>query len=131
MEIDGITYEHRNGNFIATKNIGMKLMQLLKGNMVMEGKDVRIDIGGALANIGTPDFAAVENFILKFVTVTDATGSVIAVQDGDVLNAHFNAHRNHYFKMIFDGLKFHFSDFLPAGLASKANTLDLGNLNLV
>lgn len=130
MEIDGITYEHRNGNFIETKNIGMKLMQLLKGNMVMEGKDVRIDIGGALANIGTPDFAAVENFILKFVTVTDAAGSLIEVKNGDTFNAHFNAHRSHYFKMIFDGLKFHFSDFLPAGLASKANTLDLDKLNL-
>lgn len=130
MEIDGITYEHRNGNFIETKNIGMKLMQLLKGNITLSGSEVNIDIGGALANIGTPDFAAVENFILKFVTVTDAAGSLIEVKNGDTFNAHFNAHRNHYFQLVIDGLKFHFAGFLPAGLASKVNTLDLDNLNL-
>lgn len=131
MEIDGITYEHRDANFIATKNMGTKLTQILRGNLTLEGKDVRIDIGGALANIGTPEFADVEKFVLKFVTVTDESGAVVHIENPDVLNMHFKAHKSHYFQLIMDGLKFHFAGFLPAGLASKVNTLDLDNLNLV
>jgi Ni,Fe-hydrogenase maturation factor len=131
MEIDGITYEHRDANFIMAKTVGMKLMQLLKGNITLSGSEVNIDIGGALANIGTPDFAEVEKFVLKFVTVTDESGTVVHIDQPDVFNAHFNKHKSHYFQLVIDGLKFHFAGFLPAGLASKVNTLDLDNLNLV
>lgn len=130
MELNGITYEHRNANFIMAKNVGMKLLQLLKGNISMEGQSVNIDIGGALANIGSPEFAEVEKFVLKFVTVTGEDGAVIHIEQPDVFNAHFNEHRSHYLQVVFDGLKFHFSDFLPAGLASKASTINLDHLTM-
>nr|WP_275362817.1 putative phage tail assembly chaperone [Xenorhabdus bovienii] len=36
-------------------------------------------------------------------------------------NSHWNAHRSHYFQVIYDGVRFHFADFLPAGVASAKN----------
>ncbi|KLU15076.1 MULTISPECIES: phage tail assembly chaperone [Xenorhabdus] len=118
MIIDNITYEHRQSNFVEAKNHAFKLVSLLKGCIKTDGDNVDIDIGAIASNIGSPEMQGVEQFVLKYVTVTDESGAAILLQKPDTFNAHFNAHRSHYFQLIFDGVKFHFADFLPAGVAS-------------
>ncbi|PHM54532.1 phage tail assembly chaperone [Xenorhabdus sp. KK7.4] len=121
MVIDNITYEHRQSNFMEAKNHALKLIGLLKGCIKTDGDNVDIDLGAIAANVGSPDMQSVEQFILKYVTVKDETGETVLLQKPDTLNAHFNAHRSHYLQVIFDGLTFHFADFLPGGVASVRN----------
>ncbi|MBD2785378.1 hypothetical protein ID858_07760 [Xenorhabdus sp. DI] len=121
MIIDNITYEHRQSNFMEAKNHALKLIGLLKGCIKATGENVDIDIGAVAANIGSPEMQGVEQFILKYVTATDVMGETILLQKPDVFNNHFNTHRSHYFQLIFDGLQFHFADFLPAGVVSAEN----------
>ncbi|MDC9606862.1 phage tail assembly chaperone [Xenorhabdus griffiniae] len=121
MNIDNITYEHRQSNFIEAKNHALKLIGLLKGCISTKGDNVDIDIGAIAANIGSPEMQGVEQFVFKYVTATDENGETLLLQKPDVFNSHFNTHRSHYFQLIFDGLKFHFADFLPAGVASAKN----------
>lgn len=128
MEKDNITYEHHHSNFIEAKNQAMKLLGMLKGCITLNGEQVDIDIGGVLANIGSPEMQGVEKFIMKWVTAKDVEGNVIPLDKVDVFNAHFNTYRYHYYPLIIDGVLFHFSDFLPDGVASKVNMPSLVNL---
>ncbi|WP_350914694.1 phage tail assembly chaperone [Providencia huaxiensis] len=128
MEKDNITYEHRHSNFIEAKTNSMKLLGVLKGCITLQGDKVDIDVGGVLANIGSPDMQTIEKFILKWVTAKDEEGNVIQLDKVDVFNAHFNKYRSHYFALILDGIQFHFADFLPAGVASKVNMPNLAAL---
>ncbi|MDE9565899.1 hypothetical protein KKI93_18010 [Xenorhabdus bovienii] len=127
MIIDNVTYEHRQANFMDAKNHAMKLIGLLKGCIKTTGMSetgqplVDVDIGAIVSNIGSPEMAGVEQFILKYVTVTDESGEIILLQKPDTANSHWNAHRSHYFQVIYDGVRFHFADFLPAGVASAKN----------
>jgi hypothetical protein len=122
MNIDNITYEHRHANFIEAKSHALKLIGLLKGCISAKGEEVDIDIGAIASNIGSPEMQSVEQFILNYVTVKDVQGTAVLLDNPEVFNNHWNTHRSHYFKVIFDGLKFHFADFLPAGVASAKNT---------
>lgn len=72
-------------------------------------------------NLGSPEMQSVENFVMKFCTVV-AEGKTVLLNNEATINIHFNAYRSHYIKMMIDGLKFHFADFLPAGLVSVLNT---------
>ncbi|MEX9875351.1 putative phage tail assembly chaperone, partial [Providencia rettgeri] len=76
----------------------------------------------------SPEMQGVEKFILKWVVAKDSDGNVIQLDKVDVFNAHFNTHRSHYYPLIIDGVLFHFSDFLPDGVASKVNMPSLVNL---
>nr|ELR5113155.1 hypothetical protein [Providencia stuartii] len=128
MEKDNITYEHRYSNFVEAKSHAMKLLGMLKGCIAMNGEHVDIDVGGVLANIGSPDMQGVEKFILKWVTAKDVDNNLIQLDKVDVFNTHFNTYRSHYYPLIVNGLIFHFSDFLPDGVASKVNMPSLVSL---
>lgn len=128
MEKDNVTYEHHHSNFIEAKSQAMKLLGMLKGCITLNGEQVDIDVGGVLANIGSPEMQGVEKFILKWVVAKDSDGNAIQLDKVDVFNAHFNTHRSHYYPLIIDGVLFHFSDFLPDGVASKVNMPSLVNL---
>ncbi|MEQ4690517.1 putative phage tail assembly chaperone [Providencia manganoxydans] len=128
MEKDNITYEHRHSNFVEAKSHSMKLLGMLKGCIAMNGEHVDIDVGGILANIGSPDMQGVEKFILKWVTAKDVDNNLIQLDKVDVFNTHFNTYRSHYYPLIVNGLIFHFSDFLPDGVASKVNMPSLVSL---
>ncbi|MDY7522453.1 putative phage tail assembly chaperone [Photorhabdus sp. P32] len=130
MIIDNINYEHRLSNFIEAKNHALKLVGLLKGCIRLDGDKVDIDIGAIVSNIGSPEMQGIEQFILKYVTVTDADGNTVLLQKPDVFNQHFNTYRSHYFQLIIDGVKFHFADFLPGGVASVVSMPNLAALNL-
>ncbi|WP_445496682.1 phage tail assembly chaperone [Photorhabdus sp. SF281] len=130
MIIDNISYEHRLSNFIEAKNHALKLVGLLKGCIRLDGDKVDIDVGAIVSNVGSPEMQGIEQFILKYVTVTGADGNTVLLQKPDVFNQHFNTYRAHYFQLIIDGLKFHFADFLPGGVASVVNTNSLAALNL-
>ncbi|PVZ86705.1 hypothetical protein C9426_14915 [Serratia sp. S1B] len=121
MTKDNITYEYRQANFIEAKNQAMKLLGLLKGCISMQDSKVDVDIGGIVSNIGSPEMQSLEQFILKYLTVTDESGTAILLKNADVFNQHFNAHRSHYIPLIIEGAKFHFADFLPDGVASAIN----------
>jgi hypothetical protein len=121
MMIDDVTYEHRQANFMEAKAAGFKLLSLLHGGLKQEGTDISIDIGAMAKNLGSPEMQSVENFVMKFCTVV-AEGKTVLLNNEATINIHFNAYRSHYIKMMIDGLKFHFADFLPAGLVSVLNT---------
>jgi len=120
MEIDNIHYEHRLSNFIEAKNHALKLVGLLKNSLKMVEGNIDIDVGGILANIGSPEMQTIEKYVLKYMTVT-ADGKEIRLTTDVDINSHFNQYRSHYFKVIVDGVLFHFQDFLPAGLVSAKN----------
>lgn len=115
MQLDDITYEFRQSNFIEAKNQALKLAGLLKNSLKMKGDNIDVDIGAILCNLGSPEMKSIEEFILKYLTVTDENGETVVLKDPSKLNAHFNAHRSHYFQVMFEGVKFHFADFLPGG----------------
>lgn len=121
MNIDGIEYTFRQANFIEAKNQAMKLVSLAKGCFTNEGDATKFDIGQLLSNLGSSDMQSVENFIIRYVEAQDAEGKSINLNKPDVFNQHFNTHREHYFQVIFEGVKFHFLAFLPAGIASALN----------
>ncbi|EQB4333135.1 phage tail assembly chaperone [Providencia stuartii] len=131
MEKDNITYEHRASNFIEAKNHAMKLLGMLKGCITLNGEQVGVDIGGVLANIGSSEMQDIEKFILKWVIAKNEEGEIIQLDKVDVFNKHFNTHRSHYYPLIVDGLKFHFADFLPDGVASKVSTFNLAELTVM
>lgn len=86
----------------------------------MQGEDVNIDVGQIIANIGSPAFSGVESFILKYASVINAEGGEILLRNVSQAETHFNANRGDYAQLIFEGLKYHFLDFLPAGAKSLA-----------
>lgn len=122
MNLDGIEYSFTQANFIKTKNNAFKLLGILDG--CFKGTD--IDIGKVLSNIGTDKTREVEEFVLSTLTAKDENGKVIELHQNNEFNAHFNKYRKHYFNVLIEGVKFHFLDFLPNGIASRVNIDNLG-----
>ena len=113
-------YVLRSANFFETKTQLQSLLGLAKDAIKMQGEDVNIDVGQIIANIGSPAFSGVENFILKYASAINAEGGEILLKNVSQAETHFNANRGDYAQLIFEGLKYHFLDFLPAGVKSLA-----------
>ncbi|BEM41652.1 hypothetical protein SME13J_02710 [Serratia marcescens] len=121
MQIDNIAYDFQQSNFLAAKNHALKLTGLLKNSLKMQDGNIDVDIGAILANLGSPEMRSIEEFVVNSLSVTDETGAQVLLRDTAKFNAHFNAHRSHYFPVMFEGVKFHFADFLPAGVGFAQN----------
>ncbi|MDF7667450.1 putative phage tail assembly chaperone [Orbaceae bacterium ESL0727] len=122
LTIDDVLYTFKQSDFIKANKYLKKLTALLKGCFSVEDKKSGFDIGQLASNIGTEQFEEIEKFILDYVTATDENGKKVIFQNPKEVNDFFNAHRNHYYQVIFEGLKFHFLAFLPTGLLSNINT---------
>nr|DAI27509.1 MAG TPA: tail assembly chaperone protein [Caudoviricetes sp.] len=118
--INSNKYVLRSANFFETKTQLQSLLGLAKDAIKMQGEDVNIDVGQIIANIGSPAFSGVENFILKYASAINAEGGEILLKNVSQAETHFNANRGDYAQLIFEGLKYHFLDFLPAGVKSLA-----------
>ena len=122
LSLDGVQYTFRPGNFLESKKHAVNLTALLKGaiktvNQPDGSSAVDVDIGGALANLGSPQMQGIETFVLKYLEA-DADGKTILLRNDENVNSHFGKYRDHYFQIMFEGLKYHFLPFLPAGLVS-------------
>lgn len=122
--INDCNYEMRSANFQKALAQAYKLTSLLKGAFV----DNQLDIGALLCNLDTKEVQEVSKFILSHTVVTDEENKKHLLQNEKEADAFFNFHRDHYFKVLFEGVKFHFLPFLPSGIASSLNTLSLENL---
>ena len=63
--INSNKYVLRSANFFETKAQLQNLLSLAKDAIRMQGENVDIDVGQIIANVGSPAFSGVENFILK------------------------------------------------------------------
>lgn len=127
------SYNFRKANFMEARTEAFKLTALLKGCFKavkdVDGKEKSdFDIGQLLSNLNSKEMADVELFISKNATVTDENGEKFLLMNQAEANKFFNDHRDEYFQFLFEGLKFHFLGFLPSGIASKVNTLNLDSL---
>lgn len=125
LKIDEVTYELQRSNFFEANKQLKVLTALAKGCFSMQDGKAGFDIGELIANIGSEQFSSVEKFILQHTVATDEEGNKVLFNNPQELSKFFNEHRSHYYQVIFEGLKFHFLDFLPSGLESKINTLNL------
>jgi hypothetical protein len=123
--IDDVTYTFRQTDFFKANKYLKKLTALLQGCFSFEGNKSGFDIGQLASNIGSEQFAEIEKFILDYVTAVDENGKKVLFQKPQEAGDFFNTHRSHYYQVIFEGLKFHFLGFLPSGIASSLNTLNL------
>lgn len=123
--LDEVTYTFRQTDFFKANKYLKKLTALLKGCFSLDGNKTGFDFGQLAANIGTEQFEEIEKFILTYVTAVDENGKTVLFQNPQESSDFFNAHRSHYYQVIFEGLKFHFLGFLPSGIASSLNTLNL------
>lgn len=121
------TYQFRKANFMQARTEAFKLTALLKGCFSNDGQS-NFDIGQLFANLNSKEMESVEKFICQNATVTDEQGKKFLLQNSTESDAFFNDHRDEYFQFLFEGLKFHFLGFLPNGIASKVNMLDLDKL---
>lgn len=118
--INGTKYTLRSANFFETKTQFQNLLSLAKEAITLKDNQVDIDIGQLLSNVGSDAFNGVENFILKYASVTNEDNRELLFKNRPDAEAHFNKHRGDYVELIFAGLKYHFLDFLPAGITSSA-----------
>lgn len=110
IELDGVTYVMRKANFGTAIKHTKKLGSLLDGAITsMDGK-TDINFGAVLENFQKPEMAEIEKFVMDWLTVDGKPLSTDAA-----LGDHFNGHADHYFKLVFEGVKFHFLRFLPIG----------------
>ena len=123
--IDDVTYTFRQTDFFKANKYLKKLTALLKGCFSLDGNKTGFDFGQLASNIGTEQFEEIEKFILNYVTAVDENGKTVLFQKPQEASDFFNTHRSHYYQVIFEGLKFHFLVFLPSGIASSLNTLNL------
>lgn len=129
VEIDGITYVLLQAKFFEAKYKAEKLTTMLRGviDIKVEGKmdfGVDIKIPEILANITSPEFQEIQDFILKNLQVFK-DGEVVKTDSKDALAQHFNKHRSHYYQVILKGAEFHFLDFLPFGKEQLKNIVDV------
>ncbi|WP_334320369.1 phage tail assembly chaperone [Gilliamella apicola] len=123
--LDDITYTFRQADFFKANKYLKKLTALLRGCFSLDGNKTGFDVGQLAANIGTEQFEEIEKFILNYVTAVDENGKTVLFQNPQESSDFFNNHRSHYYQVIFEGLKFHFLGFLPSGILSNLNTLNL------
>lgn len=121
MKLDDIEYTFRQANFIEAKKQAFKLVGLAKGCFEQDNGETRFDIGQLLSNLGSQDMESVEKFVITYTEAKDIEGNPILLNKVDVFNTHFNKYRDHYLQVIFEGVKFHFLDFIPSGIASNLN----------
>ncbi len=108
--LDGVTYVLRPSNFIEAKKTGLMLLGLLKGGVSFKDGQADIDFGAIVSNLNGSEMEQVQNFVLKYCT---ADG--IKLLSNIEIEEHFNKHRSAYFPLMFEGVKYHFADFLPVG----------------
>ena len=121
--IEGVTYTFRKGNFKESREVGTSLGVLLKGALLVgvdskEGNmdfKANFDVFSVLSHLDHPAMKKAEQFILKYMTAT-VDGKTTKLDSDNLIESHFNTRRSHYFDLIVRGAKFHFLDFLPAGL---------------
>ena len=123
--IDEVTYTFRQTDFFKTNKYLKKLTALLKGRFSLDGNKTGFDFGQLASNIGTEQFEEIEKLILTYVTAVDENGKTVLFHKPQEASDFFNTHRSHYYQVIFEGLKFHFLGFLPSGILSNLNTLNL------
>ncbi len=123
--IDSVTYTFRQADFFKANKYLKKLTALLKGCFSLDGNKTGFDFGQLASNIGTEQFEEIEKFILTYVTAVDENGKTVLFHKPQEASDFFNTHRSHYYQVIFEGLKFHFLGFLPSGILSNLNTLNL------
>lgn len=116
--INSNRYILRSANFFETKTQLQGLLNLAKDAIKMQDNNIDIDIGQLLANIGNTAFLSVENFILKYASVINSENKEILLKNVSEAETHFNENRSDYAQLIFEGLKYHFLDFLPVGAKS-------------
>lgn len=125
LTIDDVVYTFTQADFFKSNKYLKKLTALLKGCFSLEGNKSGFDIGQLASNIGSEQFTEIEKFILDYVTAIDENGGKVLFQKPQEAGSFFNTHRSHYYQVIIEGLKFHFLDFLPSGIASKLSTTNL------
>ena len=123
--LDDITYTFRQADFFKANKYLKKLTSLLKGCFSLDGNKTGFDFGQLASNIGTEQFEEIEKFILNYVTAVNEDGKTVLFQKPQEISDFFNTHRSHYYQVIVEGLKFHFLGFLPSGILSNLNTLNL------
>lgn len=129
IEIDDVKYVLTQGNFFESRKEAEKLMSLLRGVIDVKlgdkekgGFALDIKIPEILANITGEDFQGTQKFILsKMQVIKDGQG--VPTSKESEMGAHFNKHRSHYYKIIIEGAKFHFLDFLPFGKEQLQNII--------
>lgn len=123
--IDDVVYTFTQADFFKSNKYLKKLTALLKGCFSLNDEKSGFDVGQLMSNFGSEQFAEIEKFILDYVTAIDESGKKVLFQKLQEANEFFNTHRSHYYQVIFEGLKVHFLGFLPSGVASSLNTLNL------
>lgn len=111
MELGSITYEHTRAGFLEKKKHSAALLNLLKNGVKIQGERVTVELCNI--EINSPQMENVEKFILKHTTATDEAGNAIPLKKDSDIDEHFGAFSNHYYVLMLDGLKFHFSDMIP------------------
>lgn len=127
IQIGDCEYTLMPAGFMASKKELAKLTSLLDGCFPSVEK-VNFDIGRLIKNLSSETMEEIEKFICKYATVTDETGKKFLLQNSKEVEGFFSSHTGDYYSFIIEGFKFHFLGFLPSGLASKVNTLDLEKL---
>lgn len=119
FEINGVSYELRKANFFEARKMGFSLLSVLKGAM---GADGGFDFGVILGNLNNKEVEDVQNFILKY-----ATADGVKLTSSIEIEKHFNNHRDNYFPLMIEGLKYHFAGFFPNG-SELVKNINISNL---
>ncbi|QHJ84911.1 MAG: hypothetical protein [Caudoviricetes sp.] len=124
IKIGDCVYHMRKASFMDTKDQAFKLTALLKGCFTNTDKG-NFDVGQLIANLNSKEIDEITKFLCAQTSVTDENGKKLLLFKTDEFESFFGEHQDQYFQFLFAGVKFHFLGFLPNGLASKVNTLDL------
>lgn len=129
VEIDGVTYALLQAKFFDAKYKAEKITTMLRGtiDIKVKGKmdfDFDIKIPEILANLTSPEFQDIQDFILKNMQV-HKDGELIKTDSKEALAQHFNKYRSHYYQVILKGAEFHFLDFIPYGRELLTNIVEL------
>ena len=128
LTIGDVKYVLLQAPFFEAKRKAEKMTALLRGviDVKVQGKQdfgLDIKIPEILANITSPEFQEIQDFILKNIQVIKDGEAVKMETQNDIAN-HFNKHRSHYYNVILEGAKFHFLDFLPFGKELLTNIVE-------
>jgi hypothetical protein len=119
--IDGVQYLMTPGNAMAAWNALKRAASLFKGVDIEEvkganGQDGKtsVAIGTLLANLGDPSISEVEAIVFAGTVAQEPGGKAYRISDS--LDAHFNQHRSHLFKVLVEGVKYQYGDFFAGGM---------------
>ncbi|MDT4876444.1 Phage tail assemb.y chaperone protein, TAC [compost metagenome] len=71
-------------------------------------------IGGLLANLGAPEVREIEALVFGCTKVVPEEGAKPYSLDSN-LNHHFNKHRGHLMRVLFEGVRYQYADFFSGG----------------